>query len=144
MNADLENRLAHKITHSRTLCTRLDRRILAVVAHADNMRLDGLVTLIGKHIFPPTLDEVKDFERGLYSVHGWHLVVHHDQSIHLATTGEALLDEVYGLATTPCKVTLELVLLEDALDSDLLENVIVHYEDMLLVRLLILLFERKL
>ena len=140
MNADLEDRLAHKIAHSRTVCTRLDRRILPVVAHADDIGLNGLVTLISKHIFH-TLHEVKYFERGLYAVHGWHLVVHHDQSIHLVTTCQTFLDEVYGLATAPRKVTLELVLFEDALDGDLLEYVIVNNEDML-VRLILI--ERKL
>ena len=140
MYADLEDWLAHKIAHTRTVCTRFDRRILAVVAHADDMRLNRLVALISKHVFP-AFHEVKDFKRGLYAVHRRHIVVHHNQSVHLVSTCQALLDEVYCLATAPCQVALELVLFEDALDSDPLEHVIVDNEDML-VRLILI--ERKL
>ena len=117
MYADLEDRFAHKIAHSCTVCTCLNRRILAVVTHADDMGLDGLVvSVVRTHVFDlSSLQEVKDLERGLYTIHRWHLVVHHYQSIHRIATGKALLDEVYGLAATSREVTLELVLFEDAL-----------------------------
>ena len=55
-----------------------------------------------------------------------HAVVHQDERVGALIHLEALLDEVYGLATTTREVTFELVLFKDALYCDFLEYVIVY------------------
>ena len=109
MDSWLKNRFRLEIVHTSKFGLQLERGF-CVTCETDNVGL-----LEHGRVFA---EEFAYLDCSFKAVADGHAVVHQDERVGALIHLEALLDEVNGLAAVECRVTIEAVLVQDALSGD--------------------------